>query len=129
MSVHGKRLVPFDDYVDSALSTTRAADEVLIEARLPLLSDETQFGFYEFSRRAGDFALGMALAVYDLEGSVIRNARIGIGGIEMKPRRIEAAEQALEGRTVSAEAFAAAAAAAVNAVDAMADPSTPSSYR
>jgi carbon-monoxide dehydrogenase medium subunit len=129
MSVRGTRSVSFDDYVDSALSTTRVADEVLIEARLPLLSDETQFGFYEFSRRAGDFALGMALAVYELRGSVIRNARIGIGGIEMKARRIKAAEQALEGRTVSAEAFAAAAAATVNTVDAMEDPSTPRTYR
>jgi len=129
LSVRGERTLSFDDYIESALSTTRAPDEILIEAQLPLLSTNAHFGFYEFSRRAGDFALGMALAVYELDGNVMRNVRIGIGSIEMKARRIEAAERTLEGRTVSSEAFAAAAAATVSAVNALDDPITPRAYR
>ncbi|MFY0611439.1 MAG: FAD binding domain-containing protein [Hyphomicrobiaceae bacterium] len=129
MSTRGERTVAFDDYIESALSTTRAPDEILVETHLPLLPKDAHYGFYEFSRRAGDFALGMALTVYELDGNVMRNVRIGIGSIEMKPRRITAAEQALEGRAVSDEAFAAAAAATVGSVNAMDDPSTPRSYR
>src|SRR3984893_7706516 len=37
---------------------------ILLEARLPTLPDDTHFGFAEFSRRAGDYGLAMALAVF-----------------------------------------------------------------
>ena len=33
-----------------------------------MLSADTRVGFCEFSRRAGDFALGMAVVTYRLEG-------------------------------------------------------------
>ena len=46
------------------MTTTLAEDELLREVRLPLLPEDTRFGFYEFSRRAGDFAMAMALATY-----------------------------------------------------------------
>ncbi|KJS11038.1 MAG: hypothetical protein VR78_13320 [Hoeflea sp. BRH_c9] len=128
-STSGDRLVQINDFLDGAMSTTREPSEILTEARLPLLAENTRFGFYEFNRRAGDFALGMALVAYDLEGGKIRNARIGVGGIEEKARRLAAVEAALEGKTPDSEAFAAAAAATVADVDAMEDPTTSAQYR
>ena len=63
-------------------------DELLIEVRLPILPADTRFGFYEFNRRAGDFALGMALATYRVEDGVIVEPRVALGGVEAQPRRI-----------------------------------------
>jgi carbon-monoxide dehydrogenase medium subunit len=71
----------------------------------------------------------MALATYELAGGTMRNVRIGLGGIEEKPRRIAAAEAALEGQQPGEQVFAAAADAAIADVDAMEDASTSQEYR
>ena len=63
-STRGTRIIPAHEFFAGIMTTTLAEDELLTEVRLPLLAPETRFGFYEFNRRAGDFALAMALAVY-----------------------------------------------------------------
>ena len=50
----------------------------------PVLAPDTHFGFREFSRRAGDYAIAMALVTFRLEGGTIVEPRIGIGGAEAK---------------------------------------------
>ena len=70
---------------------------MLAEARLPLLSNDAKFGFNEFSRRAGDFAMAASLVTYRLQGGKIVDARVGVGGAESFPRRIAEAEAALNG--------------------------------
>ena len=62
------------DFFQGAMETALAPDELLVEARLPLLPAAFRFGFAEFSRRPGDYALAMALAVLEIEGGVITNA-------------------------------------------------------
>ncbi len=52
------------DFFQGIMTTALAEDELLVEVRLPILPADTRFGFYEFNRRAGDFALGMALVTY-----------------------------------------------------------------
>ena len=64
------------------MTTALAEDELLVEARLPLLAADARCGFYEFSRRAGDYALAMALVTYRLEDGVIVEPRVGVGGAE-----------------------------------------------
>src|SRR5579884_4310120 len=78
-----------------AMETALAADELLCEARLPALPPDTRWGFAEFGRRAGDFALAMALAAYRVEAGIIVAPRLGVGAVEAAPRRIAAAEAAL----------------------------------
>ncbi len=82
-----------------------------------MLSQDTHFGFYEVCRRAGDFALAMSLVLWSFEDGKIVSPRIGIGGVESKPRRISEAEAVLEGRAPSEENFKLAADAAVEALD------------
>ena len=94
-SVRGKRAIAADDFFEGLMSTALAEDELLVETRLPILSADTRFGFYEFSRRAGDYAIAMALATFRLEGGVIVEPRVGVGGAEGRPRRIAEAEAAL----------------------------------
>ena len=121
MSRRGRRVMAADDFFEGMMATGLAEDELLLEARLPLLSPDTRFGFYEFSRRAGDYALAMALVTFRLQDGVIVAPRIGIGGAEARPRRMAAAEAVLAGRRPDAESFRAAAEAAADAVEPMED--------
>ena len=103
-------------FVLGMMATALAEDELLLEARLPLLAPDTRFGFYEFSRRAGDYALAMALVTFRLQDGAIVAPRIGIGGAEARPRRMAAAEAVLAGRRPDAESFRAAAEAAADVI-------------
>jgi carbon-monoxide dehydrogenase medium subunit len=120
-SARGERVIAARDFFKGIMTTALADDELLVEARLPMLSADTRCGFYEFNRRAGDFALAMALGIYRLEGGKIVEPRVAVGGAEVKPRRIAEAERALEGKTPGDAAFRAAAAAATAAIDPMED--------
>lgn len=129
LSTAGERRIPARDFFLSAMETALAPDELLVEARLPILPQDTRFGFAEFSRRAGDYALAMALAVFRLDDGMIVKPRIGIGAVEAVPRRIAAAEVVLRGAVPGIEVFEAAAAAAAEAVDPLEDPQTEALYR
>src|SRR5438552_15003721 len=128
-SSRGARTIAAKDFFAGIMTTALAEDELLTQARLPLLPSDTRFGFCEFSRRAGDFALAMALVAYRLEDGAIVEPRVGVGGAEPRPRRIAQAEAALAGRTPGAEAFQAAADAAADAVDPLEDHTTSADYR
>jgi carbon-monoxide dehydrogenase medium subunit len=111
------------------MMTALAEDELLSEARLPLLAPDARFGFYEFSRRAGDYALAMALTTFRLQDGVIVEPRVGLGGAEGRPRRIAAAEAAIAGQKPSAEIFRAAAEAAAEAIDPLEDVHADAEFR
>lgn len=128
-STRGERLIPAREFFAGIMSTALAEDELLAEVRLPLLSADAKFGFNEFSRRAGDFAMSAALVTYRLQGGKIAEARVGVGGAEPFPRRIAQAEAALNGQTPGDPAFRAAAEAAASAVEAMEDHQTSADYR
>jgi carbon-monoxide dehydrogenase medium subunit len=116
-SVRGTRAIAAKDYFKGLMATALAPDELLAEARLPILPADARCGFYEFNRRAGDFAFVMALGVYRIERGVMADPRVGVGAIEDHPRRIRAAEAVLEGRAPCADVFRAAADAAAEALD------------
>jgi carbon-monoxide dehydrogenase medium subunit len=128
-SVRGTRVIPAHEFFAGIMTTRLAEDELLIEVRLPLLPPDTHFGFYEFNRRAGDFALAMALAVYRVEDGRIVAPRLAVGGAETYARRIAEAEQVLAGRAPSADSFSAAAGRAADTIDPMEDAQTSAEYR
>jgi aerobic carbon-monoxide dehydrogenase medium subunit len=128
-STRGTRVIAARDYFQGIMTTALAPEELLAEVRLPLLSESTCWGFYEFNRRAGDFAMGMALVTFALDKGVIVAPRVGVGGAEAHPRRIAAAEALLAGRAPGAAAFTAAAEAAAAAIDPLTDAQTDAVYR
>ncbi|HEY1543632.1 MAG TPA: xanthine dehydrogenase family protein subunit M [Xanthobacteraceae bacterium] len=128
-SARGTRTIPAKEFFAGIMTTALAEDELLVEVRLPLLPAGTRAGFCEFSRRAGDFAIAMALATYRIDGGKIAEARIAVGGAEPHARRIAQAEQALAGKAPGAEAFAAAAERAAAAIDPMEDVHNSAQYR
>ncbi len=128
-SAHGRRVIAAVDFFAGIMTTALKEDELLVEARLPLLPPDTDFGFCEFSRRAGDFAVAMALATYRIKDGRMVEPRLGIGGAEPTPRRMTRAEHLLEGQRPGPDAFAAAAEAAAKAVEAMDDSNYSADYR
>ncbi len=128
-STRGVRVIAAADYFQGIMTTALEPDELLAEVRLPLLPAATRWGFYEFNRRAGDFALGMALVAYDVVNGVIANPRVGVGGAEANARRIAEAEAQLAGQPPGGAAFTAAGAAAAAAIDPLTDAQTDAVYR
>ncbi|MDB5762542.1 MAG: cutM 1 [Herminiimonas sp.] len=125
----GTREIAVGEYFAGAMTTVLEPDEMLVEVRLPLLEPEEKFGFYEFNRRAGDFALGMSLVTLRLSDGIIAQARVGIGGAEENPRRLAEAEAELTGKAPSDAVFSAAAEAAAAAITPLEDTQTSAEYR
>ena len=129
LRARGSRHIAADDYFQGLMMTALAEDELLREVRLPLLPDDTCFGFYEFSRRSGDYAIAMALATYRLRDGVIIEPRLGLGGAEERPRRMAQAEAVLAGQKPEPELFRAAGEAAAAAVDPLEDVHADAEFR
>src|ERR1700716_3436024 len=69
-SASGTRTIPVQDFFRGNMTTALNEAELLPEVRLPILPADTQCGFYEFNRRAGDFAIAMALVTYRVQSSM-----------------------------------------------------------
>jgi aerobic carbon-monoxide dehydrogenase medium subunit len=128
-SERGARRIAAKDFYKAVMTTDLHDDELITAVELPLLADDTRTGFCEFSRRAGDFGIAMALVTYRLRGSIITDAHVGLGGAEATPRRIAEAESVLNGSEPKPEIFAAAGAAAAAAIDPIDDNNNPTDYR
>ena len=128
-SERGVRRIVAKDFYKAVMTTDIREDELITVVELPLLPDDTRTGFGEFSRRAGDFAIAMALATYRLQAGRIAEARIGLGGAEAFPRRIKDAEALLNGQKPEPMVFAAAADAAAAAIDPIEDNNNSADYR
>jgi aerobic carbon-monoxide dehydrogenase medium subunit len=102
-STRGDRIIAVGDFFNGTFSTDLEPDELLVEVRLPAMAQGWRTGFYEFSRRTGDFALGMALAALRIEGSVVSEARLGVGGVSDRAIRLQRLEGAMVGRPASPE--------------------------
>lgn len=89
----GSRTVAADDFFLGIYETARAADELIVEVRVP--KGGGPFGFHELSRRHGDYAMaGVAVAM----GA----PRVAFFGVADRALRAPAAEAALAGGDVEA---------------------------
>lgn len=125
----GRREIPAAEFFQGVMTTALDDGEMIVETSLPLLDTGQRCGFYEFSRRQGDFAIAMSLAVLRLVDGKIAEARIGLGGVEAQPRRMAVAEDALRGETPGDAVFRAAAEAAAAIVDPLEDLQADAPYR
>jgi CO/xanthine dehydrogenase FAD-binding subunit len=126
----GTRHIAAADFFQSFLTTSRRQDEIVIEARLPVLPAGAGFAFDEVTRRHGDFALVGVGCVLSLDGSGrAQDVRLAACGISDRPVRLKAAEAALHGSLLAANDLAAAARACAGAVTQTDDMNTSMSYR
>jgi carbon-monoxide dehydrogenase medium subunit len=111
-SIRGIRAVPFREFSLGFMATALAPDEMIAAVELPIWRPGHGFGFHEFARRQGDFALAGAAALLDVGAdNVVRRAALALFGVAEQPVRVDAAEAALAGKAIDSTAIQTAAAA------------------
>src|SRR5215813_6430733 len=97
----GARVIQAADFFQGALTTALTPDEIIVEVRLPAWLKGRRWGFEEFARRRGDFAMAGAAVFYDQdEAGRAVNAHVGVIGVGDRPQRLPEVEAVLNGRTV-----------------------------
>jgi carbon-monoxide dehydrogenase medium subunit len=125
----GTRCLPAQEFFKGTFTTALMPNEILTHIRLPLGSPALRGGFYEFSRRAGDFALAMALVTLELDGSRIVAARLGLGSVADRPVRLSKLEANLIGQRANEATFKALAAEASELITPTSDIHGSAEYR
>src|ERR1700746_2593110 len=97
----GARVIQAADFFQGALTTALTSDEIIVEVSLPAWPARRRWGFEEFARRRGDFAMAAAAVFSDEnEDGKARNAHVGVIGVADRPLRLPAVEEVLNGRTI-----------------------------
>ncbi|MFY9695422.1 MAG: xanthine dehydrogenase family protein subunit M, partial [Xanthobacteraceae bacterium] len=117
------------DFFRGPLTTALMPDEIITELRLPAWPAKRRFGFCEFARRRGDFALAGTAVFYDEDGGKVANAHVGALGVSDRPVRLRAVEEALNGKPIDEATIAQAETEASAAVDPPDDIHATGAYR
>jgi carbon-monoxide dehydrogenase medium subunit len=95
----GQRVVKADDFFKGLFETALGPQDVLTAIRVPVADKDTRFGFAEFARRHGDYALVGLAASARADGKGLADVRLAYFGVGATPVRARNAEAALaEGR-------------------------------
>ena len=126
----GARVIQAADFFTGALTTALATDEIIVEVRLPPWPKGRRWGFQEFARRRGDFAMAGAAVFYDEDArDRANNAHVGVIGVADRPLRLPSVEALINGQTIDEVTIARAEAAAAAAVDPPEDIHASAAYR
>jgi aerobic carbon-monoxide dehydrogenase medium subunit len=126
----GAHTIAAADFFEGALTTALEPDEIIVEVRLPAWPKARRWGFQEFARRRGDFAMAGAAAFYDQDSSgKATNAHVGVIGVGDRPQRLPSVEAVLNGQLIDEATIAKAEAATHAAVDPQSDIHASAAYR
>ncbi|WP_020124497.1 xanthine dehydrogenase small subunit [Streptomyces canus] len=94
----GERVVPLADYFTGYRQTVRRQGELIRAVRIPRPLSPV-VAFHKIAKRRFDDISSVAIAfALDVEGGIVRKARIGLGGVAATPVRAVRTEAALEGQ-------------------------------
>ena len=126
----GAHVIQAADFFQGALTTALTTDEIIVEIRLPAWPAGRRWGFQEFARRRGDFAMAAAAVFFDQdERGKARNAHVGVIGVGDRPLRLTAVEDILNGESIDEATIAKADAATSAAVEPQDDIHASAAYR
>ncbi|MEP9380514.1 xanthine dehydrogenase family protein subunit M [Aquabacter sp. CN5-332] len=103
----GTRRVPARDFFTGPMSTGLAEDEIIFALHFPPWPEGRRWGFREFSRRSGDFALAGIGLFFDMADRRNANSHIAVFGVGDAAARLPEAEAALDGAVLDVAAIAA----------------------
>jgi carbon-monoxide dehydrogenase medium subunit len=110
-SLRGQRAIAARDYFKGLYETARQPDELLVEARIPVMRPNAVPAFLELARRHGDFAVaGLAFAV-EMEGGTVTDGRLVYFASEDRPTLAGGVLAAIKGRPLTDDTVDAAVAA------------------
>jgi carbon-monoxide dehydrogenase medium subunit len=126
---NGTRELPFAEFPVTFMTTAIEPNEILTSVRFPRWPAGHGYGFVEFARRHGDFAMASAAALLEEDNNgKIKRASLTIGGVSVTPKRMGDIEKALVGQTASEELFRELC-EQCRKLDAIDDVHAPASYR
>jgi carbon-monoxide dehydrogenase medium subunit len=126
----GSRVIAAADFFLAALTTALETDEIITEIRLPAWPARRRWGFQEFARRRGDFAMAAAALFYDQDANgKASNAHVGIIGVGDLPMRLPEVEAVLNGHSINQATIARAAEVTSATVNAQQDIHASAAYR
>ena len=129
-SLRGERVLALGDFHLGVRRTAMAPDEVLVDIAFPALTGGERGTFLKLGlRRSQAISVVNVAVVLGFDGDTIRTARIGFGSVAPTIVRALAAEQFLEGRTLSAATIQTAARLAMDAARPIDDIRAPAGYR
>jgi len=129
-SQHGTRTVAARDFFLAPLTTAIEPTELLCEIRFPVVSHPAAWGFQEFCRRPGDFAIAaVACQLAFDENRTCTAASLAVGGAHSTPLLITEVEKVLQGTRGEETTLQQAAEIAAAAVDPPSDVHGSSEYR
>jgi carbon-monoxide dehydrogenase medium subunit len=126
---NGKRDIPIAQFPVDYMTTAVQPDEILTEIRFPAWPKGHGYGFVEFARRHGDFAIASAAVLLEEDAnSKITRVALAIGGVYKTPVRMPNVEKALLGQIASEDVFRDAC-EECRKLEALADVHAPANYR
>jgi len=111
----GERTIPFADFHrlpgdEPQRDTTLRPDELILSVDLPAEDFGQHYTYLKLRDRSSyAFALVSVAAALQMDGGTIKQARLALGGVAMKPWRDTEAEDLLRGKPPGADAFEAVA--------------------
>lgn len=125
----GRRLVPADAFFLDLYQTALELGELLVALHVPAIGPGHRWAFDELARRRGDYALVGAGILAELQDGTVAGIRIAFLSVGPTPLRAMAAEAALTGATLDADAIARAQAALDLDLDPLDDDQVPAAMR
>jgi carbon-monoxide dehydrogenase medium subunit len=106
----GGKTVAMSDFMADYMTPALAPDEIVTAVDFPLWTERHGYGFTEFARRHGDFAIAAAGCLMECDAQKrIGRVAIAVAGVEAMPARLVKAELMLHNQVGSEDLFAKAA--------------------
>jgi aerobic carbon-monoxide dehydrogenase medium subunit len=126
----GSRVIKAADFFTGALETTLRNDEIITEVRFPPWPRTRRWGFQEFARRRGDFALAGVAVFFDLDHQQRAiDVHVGVIAAASTPVRLSNVEDLLNGQVIGGDLISQAQQLAVETIDPQADIHAAADYR
>ena len=101
MSIDGTREINSDDFFTGIFETQRKTNELITSINIPINNLPKKFGFYEITRRHGDYAMAGAFVTTDADKKVYTNSMVVLFAVSTKLLRMIEIENYLNGKSLS----------------------------
>jgi aerobic carbon-monoxide dehydrogenase medium subunit len=129
-SLRGAREIPIKDFFTYLFTADIADDEILTHIELAKPVPGTVSAYVKIAHPASGYAVAAAgVSLTIAAGGTCRAARVALTGVATTPLRSAAAERALEGSVLDADAVRMAVEHAADGIDVMGDTYAPVEYR
>ncbi|NRP18332.1 6-hydroxypseudooxynicotine dehydrogenase complex subunit alpha [Ensifer adhaerens] len=102
-SIRGEREIPAPEFFVGSLMNSLEPDEFVTAVEIDTLPSDTGWGFEEFSKRQGDFALACVATTMRVVDGVACDVRFGMMGVGETPLRLVEIQELVEGNKLSDE--------------------------